>query len=119
MKKKLVLLLAFVMLCATVFTACSSGGLTGTWKLSGAEMLGKEVSVDEIGDMGGLENAVLKFKSGGKVTLSLGEDENSGEWKKDGDQVSIIADGTKVMDLTLDGSKLILEQSGIKLIFKK
>lgn len=118
MKKKLALLLALVMVCATMLTACggSSSKIVGTWEMTSAMAAGIE-TIDTMKEAG--LDMSLVFEDDGKVKLlSGGEEQSKAEWKEDGDKVTISESGTEMV-LTYADGKLSTEQSGATLVFEK
>lgn len=117
MKKRLALLLALIMVCATVLTACgSSSKVVGTWILSGAEVGEVKASDDDLKAFG---DFTMKFSSNGSVTVSNGGSDEVGKWKEDGDTITISNSTTTEIKLELKDGELTTEQGGATLIFKK
>lgn len=118
MKRKLALLLALVMLCATMLTACGSSGskVVGTWEMTSAMAAGIE-TIDTMKESG--YDMSFVFDKNGKVkVISGGEEQGEADWKEDGDKVTISESGSE-MEFTLADGKLTTEQSGATLVFEK
>jgi hypothetical protein len=117
MRKKLALLLALVMICATMLTACgekSDPDFDGTsWDLTELVTEGMTIDAEQIEATG--YSMTFEFKKGGTVTGgNLGE----AKWEHDGDTLSITADG-ETIDCKIDGDKFTLEMEGMKMVFTK
>ncbi len=118
MKKKIALLLALVMVCATMLTACgsSSSKFVGTWEMTSAKAAGVE-AIDQMRESG--YDMSFKFNDNGKVKVyTNGEEQAETDWKEDGDKVTIV-EGSNEMDLTLNDGKLVMEQMGVTFTFEK
>jgi uncharacterized lipoprotein YehR (DUF1307 family) len=119
MKKKFALILALVMVCATMLTACdgkkAENDLTGTtWTLNSMTSAGEEYSYADLDGMGMIYT--YEFKEDG-VAVYSGYDED-GTWKQDGNSVTIT-----VIDISITGeikdNELIIDEGLTKMIYKK
>jgi len=113
--KKVAVVLSVVLLMSIVLTGCS--GLSGTYKLTGAEMNGAKV--DNVSSLPGVPDLSFQFKSGGKVVVTTSGVSADAKYKVDGNNVEISVDGEVGMTLVKEGKTLVLDQFGVKLIFTK
>ncbi len=92
--------------------------LTGTtWALSGGSQGGTTVDKATLENLLGGE-MTYTFAEDGKVTLALSGAEVEGTWSQDGNSVSLDIQGD-TGTMTIDGDKLLLEQSGVTVEFTK
>jgi hypothetical protein len=117
MKKKFALLLALIMVCATMLTACggSSSKVIGTWELTSAMSEGIE-TVDQVKESG--FDMSFEFKDDKAVLFLGGEKQGELDWEEDGDKITV-SDGTTELVLTLTDGKLTMEESGATMVFEK
>jgi len=116
--KKIASVLSIVLLVSVLLVGCKSGGMTGTWKLTGAEAYGMTMAADEL-SMLGLGEMSLTFKSNGTVTMNMGSvSQGNAKYKVEGDKVIITENGTS-MEFTKENGALTVEAMGAKLIFTK
>lgn len=123
MKRKLVLLLALVMLCSAVLTACGSGKLEGTWKLDSIDAGdSEEAKAGAAMAMAFMSSMEMEFKKDGVMIMRLGtgdeKEESEGTYTQDGNKVIMTSEGQD-QEAKLDGNKLIMEEEGLSLVFKK
>lgn len=111
------------------FAACGGGGgkdepVVGNWQLTGANFAGQEITIDDFESIGMGDTSIeLKVSGDGKFTMSVtafGESESeSGKWSKNGDSYELDLDGeVQTVTINSDGN-LIMEESGVELIFSK
>jgi hypothetical protein len=75
-------LLAMLVLCSALFTACESENeptIIGKWNYASWNMAGQDVNLK------GLGNPVIEFKEGGVYVVKAGLQENTENWTLDGD----------------------------------
>jgi|GEM_PF-4783557 len=126
--KKIVsyLLLAVLVLgCFAAFAGCNTtpkepveGAFIGTYLLDSALSEGitltrQQMIDNNVGDMS------YTFKSDGKVNYAIGETTGTGDFKKEGDVVTISIGGQVLADMTLDGDTLALTTGGVIFYLKK
>ncbi|MBR5239232.1 MAG: hypothetical protein IKW04_01485 [Clostridia bacterium] len=92
-----------------------SADITGTYKLSGAEMDGVVMSAEE---MGAPEMGII-LDADGTVTLTSEGESETGTWALEGNELILTSDEGDVMTMTLEDGNLVMEESGIKMIFSK
>lgn len=117
MKKKFVLLLACLMVFALVLTGCGGSGVVGTtWKLDRGEASGVTVNAEllksTVGDMS------IAFKDEKTCEMTVMGATAEGTYTLNGDKLVLTFNGSD-QEATLDGNEITMEQSGIKIIFKK
>lgn len=125
MKNRKMKVFALLMALVLTFslTACGGSGdevtdLTGTtWALSGGSQGGATVDKATLETLLGGE-MVYTFGEDGKLTLALADVEVEGTWSQDGDKVSLDVQGD-TGTMTIDGDKLILEESNVTVEFTK
>ena len=127
MKKTLSLLMVVVMLGITLV---SCGGkmtekdIIGEWKLDSvkisdeaAEKTGMSAKDAEDAIEGIYSLATYDFREDGEYAIvAFGQDGEVGEWKLEGKKV-VLDDGSVAFEI--DGKKLVLEEDGAKIVFKK
>ena len=91
----------------------SSSDITGTYTFSGAEMDGVEVPMEGAPEMG------VILAADGTVTLTSEGEAETGTWALDGDELILTSDEGDVMTMTLEDGNLVIEESGMKMIFSK
>ncbi len=117
MKKRLALLLALVMVCATMLTACGGSKLSNTtWYLTKLNIEDIEVTAEQIEEMYG--ESKIEFKNGGLCKVRLDGEDSEGDWKLDGDKVIISNDGEELA-CALSDSELVIDVEGVKMTFTK
>ena len=60
----------------------------------------------------------LEIKDGGTFTMTSMGDETKGEWKMDGNKLTMTVDGESV-DAAVDGNKLTISEDGLSMVFEK
>lgn len=120
--KVVTLLMALVM--AFSLAACGNSDkdnsveLAGTtWALSGGSQGGTTVDKATLESLLGGE-MTYTFSEDGKVTLALSGAEVEGTYTQDGNSVSLDIQG-ETGTMTIDGDKLLLEQSDVTVEFTK
>jgi len=116
--KKLLALCLVAILAMTCFVGC---GQTGTYKLDSIEVAGQSYSIssDEVKQMGLTADAMtIELKSGGKAVLTANGEKTDAEYKISGSTITLSADGDSY-DATIDGGKITIEYSGVKMVLKK
>lgn len=118
MKKKLALLLALVMVCATMLTACGSSSKLSntTWYLTKLNVGDVEITAEQIEEAYG--ESKIFFKKNGVCEVLLDGEESEGDWKLDGDKVIIMSDEESIEGILSD-SEFVLELYGTKMTFTK
>ncbi len=124
MKKGITMLLVLA-LSAMMLVGCGSG-VAGTYKITKAEVNGKEMELDALAAMLGQKfEATITLQEDGKLEMvsnMLGkEQKETGTWKEDGDKIIIKNEkGGDEQTLTVDGDKLYMDGgNGMKLILEK
>ncbi len=124
MKKGITMLLVLA-LSAMMLVGCG-GGVAGTYKMTKAEVNGKEMELDALAAMMGQKFEVtITLQDDGKVEMAgnmLGQEQKeTGTWKEDGDKIVIKDDkGGDEQTLTVDGDKLYMDGgNGMKIILEK
>lgn len=118
MRKKLALLLVLVMISAIMLSACGSKGGSGiggtTWKLTELVSPQATLNAEQLKE----NNLVMtfEFNKDGTVVSSVSEDKAN--WKQDGDEITISADGGS-QKIKIDGDTFTLEMDGAKMVFTK
>lgn len=111
------------LICTLSLVACGGSNskaqdLTGTtWALSGGSQDGVSVDQATLESLFGGE-MTYTFGEDGKLTLALAGVEVEGTWKQDGNSIELDVQGD-TGSMTVDGDKLILEESGVKVEFTK
>lgn len=114
--KKFVALTACMLLCVMFFTACGgSSEYVGTWEATKASAEGADGNVVEMDASDIYQNFTLTLKAGGKATVNLNGEESEGKWKEVDNGIMVDDE----MTFTNDGGKLVVEQSGAKIVFEK
>lgn len=118
--KKIVSLVAVLLLIATTLTACG-GGISGKFKLTLVNVGG--VSMEADGDAAKAagfdkEKCYIDFsgKDSGKMEM-MGETQDF-TYTVDGKNITLTADG-ETINGTIDGNKLTIEEQGMKMEFEK
>ena len=119
MKKKLTLLLALVLLCASVLTACSkSSDVTGTvWELTGGEMQGQKLTSDLIELAFG--KFTYEFNKDGVLVITIGDESVDASWTQDGSEITIKPGNGNSATAEIDGNKLTMMIDSDKMVFTK
>lgn len=119
--KKVVSLVAALLLVVTTLTACGGKDVTGTYKLSTVEAGG--VSMDADGDQAkaaGFSSDTCSIEltgsDSGKMNL-MGQSKEL-TYSVDGNTITMTIDGDS-QDATLDGNKITIEEDGTKMVFEK
>lgn len=119
MKRTVKALLAMALIAAMLFALVACGGsksdIVGTWKLSSMEEDGDAVDLDSLEELG--LTCTLKVKSDGTAVLDLFGDTTDLKWE-DG-KMWAAGEEDFTVSYKLSGNKLILEEGGEKLVFKK
>lgn len=119
MKRTVKALLAMALIAAMLFALVACGGsksdIVGTWKLSSMEEDGDAVDLDSLEELG--LTCTLKVKSDGTAVLDLFGDTTDLKWE-DG-KMWATGEEDFTVSYKLSGNKLILEEGGEKLVFKK
>ena len=87
--------------------------ITGTYKLSGAEMDGEALPMEGAPEMG------IILDADGTVTLTSDGEAETGTWTQEGNELILTSDEGEVMTMTLEDGNLVMEESGVKMIFSK
>lgn len=120
MIKRLTFILALVLVCASVLTACESkiSDVTGTtWVLSSATSVdGQEVTSEMIEQF--LGEITYEFKEDGVVIVSASGKSGEASWSQDGDEITISGNGTTAV-ARLDDSRITMEIEGNSMVFNK
>lgn len=125
MKKKISLLVVVTLIISMLsMTGCGGGSgetekspCEGKWLAVSAQAMGISVPVEE--SFGG--SFELDVKSGGKVTVTVGEDTGDGEWSLEEDQFTLGLEGEEMIG-TLDGDTIIFDNMmdmDVKVIFAR
>lgn len=119
MKRKLLLLLAVLMIVGSMLLGCGSKTdskyVGTTWTMTAVEAQGMKFEGDTLKDTMG--TATIKFDAK-KVTLSLAGADSEGTWSEKDDVITITADGESV-DCPIEDSKLVVEMEGAKMYFEQ
>ena len=89
------------------------GGIVGKWKLDSAEAMGMTITKEQL-SMFGMDNMEIEFKADGKGTMTM-----MGETVDFTYNDKVMTRDGQDLPYTLDGNKLIIEESGTKMIFTK
>jgi uncharacterized lipoprotein YehR (DUF1307 family) len=118
MKKKLALLFALVMVCATMLTACGGGSKLAdtTWTLTSVSVDDVEVTAEQMDETFG--ESIITFEDNSVCKANFGGSEGEGTWKLDGDKVTITID-EEDMEAVLSDSELVMDLYGTKMTFTK
>lgn len=119
--KKIVSLVAALLLIATTLTACGGKDITGTYKLSNVEAGG--VSMEADGDAAkaagfSSDSCSIELTSSDSGKMNLMGQSKELTYSVDGNTVTITIDG-EAQDATLDGNKLTMDLEGTKMVFEK
>ena len=94
-------------------TKAPATNITGTYKLSGVERDGEALPMDGAPEMG------IILDADGTVTLTSEGESETGTWAQEGNELILTSDEGEVMTMTLEDGNLVMEESGIKMIFSK
>lgn len=118
MKKRIIFLLALVLVCASVLTACGkSSSLVGTtWMLTSAEAAGQVITGETLELSVGV--ITYEFKKDGVIEVTSNGDTAKASWSEDGDEIKITEEDTEFI-ATIEGDTLIMDVVGAKMTFTK
>lgn len=123
MKRTMLRVFSLLLVVVLAFSLAACGGsdsndLTGTtWALSGGSQEGVTVDKATLESILGGE-MTYSFEKDGKATMALAGVSVEGTWSQDGDTVTMEAQGQS-FTLTIDGDKLLMDQSGVTVEFTK
>jgi hypothetical protein len=123
MKKRVLAIALAVLMLMALLTACG-GGAEGKYVLDKMTIDGEDFdlkafaelmdsSADDVANMFSME-----LKSGGKGTLTLGDDATEVTWKVDGKKLILTAEG-ETLECAYDGKTVTIEEDGSTLVMKK
>lgn len=114
---KKILCVAAIVVMVFAFAGCGGGSdskYVGKWTLTKANYAGMEMTAEEIG-----MEATLDVKPNGKLVLEFNGESAEGKWEeKDG---KLVIKGDETGDVTADmkDKAIVLEYSGVQMIFEK
>lgn len=108
----LTLALALTLLCGGAQLAFASSEVAGTWYLNNMEMEGMSIAPASMG----MEMTITLNEDNTALIQISGEEDETGTWTLEGDQVSITS-GEETLSLTLSEGALTVEEDGMKMIF--
>jgi len=103
---------------ATPDSGAADGSVVGVWSLTSAEMEGLVLDADTLASFG-MDEMTIEFKADGVVALAFGEEAEEATYVDNGDEIEISEDGEVVMTFVKEGSTLVVEEDGMKMIFTK
>lgn len=124
MKKfKVMLITTLVFVIGALMLVACGGSKAGVYKLDSVTVGEQTYKIgDELPGMGKLDEdtfGTLELKDDGTFVVTVGGKEMSkGDWKEDGDNVVMTANGVEAT-YVCDGSTLTQETEGMKIVYKK
>lgn len=121
MKKRL---MSFFLICcmAISLVACGSSKdskYVGTWNLKEGQASGVTVSKETVQTALGTDDEIsIELESNGKATVDLGTQSGEGTWEETDNGISL-KDSTETLEFQEEDENLVVETSGVKLIFEK
>lgn len=120
MKRKFALVLALIMVCATILTACGSKNVDVAdtkWKLTSGEAAdGTKVTGEMIESVYG--EFTIEFKADGSCSVSISGQTAEATWKQEDKTVTLNNNGTELV-MVVDDGKLKVEEEGETIFFTK
>ncbi len=121
LRKLLALILVMALACLSL-VACggSKDPIVGTWKAVSIEANGQTMELEKFAEMVGQEfEASIEVKSDGTAILSVtGEEDQTANWKADGDSYVFTGDGEE-SKITLEDDVMKITVNGMVINFKK
>ena len=118
MKKSVKTILCLVLVIGIVCTLAACGGVAGRYELASMAMGDQEMDIAALKALAGTDvEMYIELKDDGTAVLAMDGEVTEMQWA-DGEMWPANNPSDKI-PFTVDGDELTMEQSGIKLIFKK
>lgn len=129
MKKRQILLaviMTMVMVCMAACGGNSSGDYAGVYTFESMKSGDTSYTMKEFADLIGISEdeakdyMKLELKSDGTVVLKvMGEDDDNGTWKADGNTIYVTGSNGKEESCTIDGDKITIKMGEEEVILAK
>jgi hypothetical protein len=119
MKKKLVVLMAVVLIVSSfAMTACGGPNVAGKYLLDSAETEGLTITSDQL-EAFGLTDTYIELKSNGSAVIAFSGEEASAKYTVKGTTLSLTNDDEAAYNAKIDGDTITLEEEGATMYYVK
>ena len=124
MKKRVAVLMLAVVMTVLALAGCggkqSSAPVVGDWKITKIEAMGVSMGVDEYLSAAGMGDVKMEMsiKDNGKFSMDMVGESGTGTWKYE-EPTLTLDDGSDTVTAEYKDSTIVLEMSGVSMIFEK
>lgn len=124
MKKRVAVFMLAVVMTVLALAGCggkkSSAPVVGDWKITKIEVMGVSMGVDEYLSAAGMGDVKMEMsiKDNGKFSMDIVGESGTGTWKYE-EPTLTLDDGSDTVTAEYKDSTIVLEMSGVSMIFEK
>ncbi len=124
MKKRVAVFMLAVVMTVLALAGCggkkSSAPVVGDWKITKIEAMGVRMVVDEYLSAAGMGDVKMEMsiKDNGKFSMDIVGESGTGTWKYE-EPTLTLDDGSDTVTAEYKDSTIVLEMSGVSMIFEK
>ena len=124
MKKRVAVFMLAVVMTVLALAGCggkkSSAPVVGDWKITKIEAMGVSMGVDEYLSAAGMGvvKMEMSIKDNGKFSMDIVGESGTGTWKYE-EPTLTLDDGSDTVTAEYKDSTIVLEMSGVSMIFEK